>query len=128
MTGVTIDASAMLAMLVGEPGGSRVEATLANGGLISTVNWSEVIQKARDLGSATDGLADELMGAGLQIVAFELADADLAGSLWEGTHHLGLSLAGRACLATALRRSSAVITADRAWRNLDLDIEIEVIR
>lgn len=127
MTAVTIDASAMLAMLVGEPGGSRVEATLANG-LISTVNWSEVIQKARDLGSPTDGLADELMGAGLQIVAFELADADLAGSLWEGTHHLGLSLADRACLATALRRSSAVITADRAWRNLDLDIEIEVIR
>lgn len=127
MTAVTIDASAMLAMLVGEPGGSRVEATLANG-LISTVNWSEVIQKARDLGSPTDGLADELMGAGLQIVAFELADADLAGSLREGTHHLGLSLADRACLATALRRSSAVITADRAWRNLDLDIEIEVIR
>jgi len=127
MTAVTIDASALLAMLLGEPGGHRVEAILPNG-LISTVNWSEVIQKARDIGSPTIGLADELMGAGLEIVDFELADADLAGGLWEGTHHLGLSLADRACLATALRRSAPVVTADRAWRNLDLDVEVEVIR
>ncbi len=127
MTAVTIDASAMLAMLLGERGGDRVEAMLPNG-LISTVNWSEVIQKALDIGSPTIGLADELIGAGLQIVDFELADADLAGGLWQITHHLGLSLADRACLATALRRSSVVITADRAWRKLDLDVKVEVIR
>lgn len=127
MTAVTIDASAMLAMLLAERGGDRVEAMLPNG-LISTVNWSEVIQKALDIGSPTVGLADELIGAGLQIVDFELADADLAGGLWQITHHLGLSLADRACLATALRRSSVVITADRAWRKLDLDVKVEVIR
>ncbi|MDQ3345406.1 MAG: type II toxin-antitoxin system VapC family toxin [Chloroflexota bacterium] len=127
MTAVTIDASAMLAMLLAERGGDRVEAMLPNG-LISTVNWSEVIQKALDIGSPTIGLADELIGAGLQIVDFELADADLAGGLWQITHHLGLSLADRACLATALRRSSVVITADRAWRKLDLDVKVEVIR
>lgn len=123
----TIDASAMLAMLLGEPGGDRVEARL-EGGLISTVNWSEVVQKAQDLGSSTVGLADELMGSGLAIVPFELDDAELAGSLWDRTHHLGLSLADRACLATALRRSSVAITADRAWSELDLGLEVEVIR
>ena len=127
MTAVTIDASAMLAMLLAERGGDRVEAMLPNG-LISTVNWSEVLQKALDIGSPTIGLADELIGAGLQIVDFELADADLAGGLWQITHHLGLSLADRACLATALRRSSVVITADRAWRKLDLDVKVEVVR
>ncbi len=127
MTAVTIDASAMLAMLLAERGGDRVEAMLPNG-LISTVNWSEVIQKALDIGSPTIGLADELIGAGLQIVDFELADADLAGGLWQITHRLGLSLADRACLATALRRSSVVITADRAWRKLNLDVKVEVIR
>jgi ribonuclease VapC len=127
MADTTIDASAMLAMLLGEPGGDRVEAALPDG-LISAVNWSEVIQKAEDLGSPTDGLADELIGGGLSIVSFELADAELAGKLWDRTHHLGLSLADRACLATALRRSQTVITADRAWSALELGLEIAVIR
>lgn len=127
MAATTIDASAILAMLLAEPGGDQVEARL-DGGLISTVNWSEVVQKARDLGSSTVGLADELIGGGLRIVPFELADAELAGALWHRTRHLGLSLADRACLATASRRTESVLTADRAWRALDLDIEVEVIR
>lgn len=127
MTAVTIDASALLAMLLGEPGGDRVEATLPNG-MISTVNWSEVIQKALDIGSPTIGLADELIGAGLDIIPFELADAELAGELWTRTRHLGLSLADRACLATALRRTPTVLTADRAWAGLDLELGVEVIR
>jgi len=127
MVATTIDASAILAMLLGEPGGNRVEARL-DGGVISTVNWSEVVQKADDLGSSTIGLADELIGAGLEVTPFELADAELAGALWAQTRHLGLSLADRACLATAIRRTSAVLTADRAWSSLDLDIEVEVIR
>ncbi len=127
MAASTLDASALLAMLLGEPGGDRVEARL-EGGIISTVNWSEVIQKAQDLGSSTAGLADELAGAGLTIVPFELAEAELAGSLWARTHHLGLSLGDRACLATALLRSGDVMTADRTWSKLTLDIEVEVIR
>ncbi|MBW4515155.1 MAG: hypothetical protein KME11_08010 [Timaviella obliquedivisa GSE-PSE-MK23-08B] len=39
-----LDASALLAMLNGEPGGASVEPYLMGAG-ISSVNWSEVIQK-----------------------------------------------------------------------------------
>jgi PIN domain nuclease of toxin-antitoxin system len=37
-------------------------------------------------------------------------------------------LGDRACLALAIERKAAVYTTDRAWKNLDLGIEIEVIR
>ncbi len=117
----------MLAMLLDEPGAERVEGLVADG-VVSTVNWAEVVQKSRNLGASTTGLAEELVGAGLAIVPFDLDDAELAATLWERTHHLGLSLADRACLATALRRSGSVITADRAWSELDIGISIEVIR
>jgi PIN domain nuclease of toxin-antitoxin system len=44
------------------------------------------------------------------------------------TRHLGLSLADRACLALARRRSARVVTADRTWAGLAVGVEIETIR
>ena len=67
-------------MLQGEPGAERVEVLLV-GSVVSTVNWAEVIQKARARGVDTEGLADELRGAGLQIVPFGLEEAERCGLL-----------------------------------------------
>lgn len=120
------DASAVLAMLRGEPGASRVE-TLLSGSVISTVNWAEVIGRSVARGVDTDGLAYELMGSGLKIAPFDLAEAERCGRLWSETWRLGLSLADRACLATALVRDLPVLTADRAWNDLDIGIPIESI-
>jgi len=39
-----------------------------------------------------------------------------------------ISLADRACLATAQYYNLIVLTADRPWKNLELDIRIEFIR
>ncbi|MCW6035912.1 hypothetical protein K4A83_06450 [Spirulina subsalsa FACHB-351] len=44
------------------------------------------------------------------------------------TKPLGLSLGDRACLALGLLLHQPVITADRQWNQLDLDLEIRVIR
>jgi len=41
---------------------------------------------------------------------------------------LGLSLGDRACLALALQMKASVYTADRSWKNLKLDLRINVIR
>jgi ribonuclease VapC len=42
--------------------------------------------------------------------------------------HYGLSLGDRACLALAMELKLPVVTADRAWIDLDLGIDICVIR
>jgi len=51
-----------------------------------------------------------------------------AGALIAQTRELGLSLGDRACLALAIAREATVYTADRAWKDLSLQIRIEVIR
>lgn len=114
-------------MLQGEPGAKRVEATLV-GSVVSTVNWAEVIQKAQARGVETEGLAGELIGAGLLIVPFGIEEAERCGRLWAATSPDGLSLGGRACLATALERDLPVLTADRSWTELEVGIRVESIR
>jgi ABC-type thiamine transport system ATPase subunit len=44
------------------------------------------------------------------------------------TRPQGLSLGDRVCLATALRLSRPVLTADRLWATLDVDVSVHLIR
>jgi len=64
----------------------------------------------------------------INVVPFGDAHAFIAGKLREQTRAYGLSLGDRACLATAILERRGVLTADKAWLNLRLDIEITSIR
>ncbi|HSM33470.1 MAG TPA: type II toxin-antitoxin system VapC family toxin [Anaerolineae bacterium] len=121
-----VDASALLAMLVGEPGGDAV-ASLLSLALVSAVNWSEVLQKARQHGADVSGLREDLESLGMELVPFGASEAAVAADIWHrgGSH---LALADRACLATAMSHQCTVVTADRAWSRLDLGVDVEVIR
>lgn len=126
MSGYLLDASALLALLQRERGADAV-ASLLPAAAISSVNWSEVVQKANAHAVDTAGLADDLTALGVEIIGFGTGDAEAAARLWlDGARQL--SLADRACLATAQRRRSAVVTADRSWTKLDLRVEIRSIR
>jgi PIN domain nuclease of toxin-antitoxin system len=120
------DASAMLAMLHGEPGADAVAMVLGVS-IVSAVNWAEVLQKARAHGIEVEGLEQDLTHLGVEFVPFTTGEADVAAELWQRGMR-ALSLADRACLATALVRGVPVVTADRAWSNLGLEIPVQVIR
>jgi ribonuclease VapC len=122
-----LDASALLAMMKGEPGGASVEAYLMGAG-ISSVNWSEVIQKLLAQNVVTTGLREALGELGLTILPFTAEQAELAASLWATTQSLGLSLGDRSCLALALELNVPVITADKAWEGLSLPVSVQMIR
>ncbi len=122
-----LDASALLALFRREPGAARVERAL-DGALVSTVNWAEVVQKAVACHVPIEGMREELLGTGVSIEVFTGEQAETAGMLWTKTRKLGLSLGDRACLSLALEKSLPVLTADRDWKKLRLDIEIELIR
>ncbi|MCY4286723.1 MAG: type II toxin-antitoxin system VapC family toxin [Thiotrichales bacterium] len=124
---VVLDASALLAYLQSEPGGERVREVLAQS-VMSSVNWSEVIGKARDDGVDTRGLREDLASLGLAIEPFSAEQAEIAGRIRERTRAFGLSLGDRACLALGSDRGEAVYTADRAWLQPALGIEVEAIR
>jgi ribonuclease VapC len=122
-----LDASALLAMLQGEPGGEVVQELLETAA-ISSVNWSEVAQKALDWQAEVEGLRQELGALGLEILPFTAALAETTARLRTSTRQAGLSLGDRACLALAAVLGLPAVTADRIWPDLGLAVEIRVVR
>ncbi len=121
-----LDASALLALLGREPGSEAVAMCLAVG-VVSAVNWAEVLQKAHAHHVDVDGLREDLESLGVEFVSFDGAEAIVAADLWHrGCAHL--ALADRACLATAAVRDCVAVTADRAWAALDIGVDVELIR
>lgn len=127
MSRVVLDASAVLALLQDEPGASEVERHLGQA-VMSTVNWAEVagVLDARGLPPAPVRLALEALG--IEVEVFDVEAADETGALWKATPDTGLSLADGACLAVARRLELPAVTADRAWLELDVGVDVQCIR
>jgi PIN domain nuclease of toxin-antitoxin system len=125
--GAVLDASALLALIRGEPGADSVEAILG-ASVMSAVNWSEVRQRLLAHGIDDEALLGDVEALGIEMVAFDAEDAERAASLWPTTRDAGLSLGDRACLALAQRLDRPAVTADRVWTTLGLGIEVVAIR
>lgn len=121
-----LDASALLALLHEEPGAREVEAVL-EGSRMSAVNWSEVAAHLVEQGMTSDRVRTSMPHFGVDVVAFDRAQADAAGALRRTTRAAGLSLEDRACLALALQEGATALTADRAWAKLDIGVSISLI-
>ena len=122
-----LDASAVLALYLDEPGAATV-ADFVAGALLSSVNYTEVIGTAIDRGRLYDRVLVSLSQMGLVVVAHDVALARRAGALRAATKPFGLSLGDRACLALAEREGLPIYTADRLWARLKLGIDIRLIR
>jgi PIN domain nuclease of toxin-antitoxin system len=120
-----LDASALLAYTQKEAGSEVVRAAL-NGSFLSSVNWAEVVQKTLARGVPVEGMRQELEELGMQILPFTPEDAERVGRLWMQTR--SLSLGDRACLSLGLRLNLPVLTADRAWADLGLDVDVRMLR
>ena len=124
---IVFDSSALLAITFEEEG-ADIAAQALNDGIISAVNASEVITRYVDLGVSEEDALTSFRAFGLEIYPFDEALAIATGLMRSTTRDAGLSLGDRACLALAIREQSSVLTADRAWAALDLDIAVELIR
>jgi PIN domain nuclease of toxin-antitoxin system len=126
--GHVLDASALLAVLQREAG-AEVVLPLIEGALMSSVNWSEVVQKAAARGVAVDRrMRRDVEAIGVRIVPFAPDDAEAAAGIWSAAPQAGLSLGDRACLALARERGAVALTTDRAWAALPLDVPVRVVR
>jgi PIN domain nuclease of toxin-antitoxin system len=124
---IVADASAILAVLKGEPFGEFDQRRLF-GAAISAVNFSEVLEKLCS-GGATEAAAESAAaGLKLEVVVFDAPQARAAARLRSVTRHAGLSLGDRACLALATSFGHPAVTADRAWANLDIGVEVILVR
>lgn len=126
MTAV-LDASAVLALINSEPGW-EVASEYLDDAVISTVNLSEVVGKLSQIeipAAVTRSIIDMLA---LRIVVFDEQQAVDAGSIVPQTRKRGLGLGDRCCLALARSLNSTAVTADRAWRDVDVGVEVRAIR
>ena len=127
MADSVLDASAVLAFFHGEPGG---EATLAAAptALMSAINHAEVLRHLIDQGVDTADAQYSTRRLGYEIAAADANAAVTVSQLHEKARRRGLSLGDQFCLALARDAKLPVLTTDRAWATLDLDIEIRLIR
>ena len=126
MSDAVLDSSAVLALLLAEPGADKVRSTLP-GALLSTVNFAEIVSKLCERGMPAEQARTAIESIGVEVIDFDLDQACLTGDLRNRTRSAGLSLGDRACLALASSRKLPAITADTAWTTLP-GFEVVAIR
>lgn len=117
MSTVVIDASAILAAILGEPGSDAV-FDLLDEAIVSTVNVAEVYTYTAINELSTEAIDAFFADTGIAIVSFDWMQAVTAGQFASITRKAVLSLGDRSCLALAKLRNAEVLTADRPWQQL----------
>ena len=129
-----LDASALLALLLEEPGHEEVRAILDRA-FIHSVNVAEVAGKLIRKGVPGPRAARMIEVLGLDIDDdFGFQQAALCGELIANTRQQGLSLGDCVCLTVATSVGGTAVTADRRWQELNgqrigkNEIRVQVIR
>ena len=122
-----LDASVILAMIQGERGAEQVEDRLPLS-CISAVNLTEAAARLMRKGSSEHECLAKLGFFKLGVIAYDEPIMRMAVSLsaYGWTH--GISLADRACIATAAYMGRTAVTADRRWLDLNLPCPVLAIR
>jgi PIN domain nuclease of toxin-antitoxin system len=129
VTGIVLDASALLALLLGEPGGEKVKAVL-DGALLGAVNLAEIVSHYAKLGAARSDIEALLQPLPVRVVPIDAGLSYEAGMLRPLTLKRGLSLGDRYCLALAKREGTPALTAERRWSDIaaTAGVTVELIR
>jgi PIN domain nuclease of toxin-antitoxin system len=126
---VVLDASALLALLLGETGAETVKAAL-DGATICAVNLAEVVSHYAKLGACRSDIEVLLHPLPIRIAPVDATLSYEAGMLRPITLEGGLSLGDRYCLALAKREHAPALTAERRWPQIAeaVGVKIELIR
>lgn len=96
--------------------------------LVSAVNVAEAGSRLTDLGMREADVRRSLDLMALEIVPFDAEQAHAAAGIRAAARRRGLSLGYRACLQLAARRGLPALTADRAWVELGMAVDVRLIR
>jgi ribonuclease VapC len=126
MTHVVLDASAILALLKGERGASKVAGVIADAS-VCAINQAEVISHFVQLGAPLEDIRAMLGAVPYIVVPADDALTWEAGGLRSVTASAGLSLGDRFCLALAKRLGVSAYTADKVWKDVAGNAGVKVV-
>ncbi len=127
MNKCVLDASAILALLNDESGAGTVQELLPVA-IISAVNYAEVVTRLSLLGMPESEIHEALDMLGLALISFDEGLSFQTGALAIATKQYGPSLGDRACLALALKTGYSAVTSDKVWQELNIGVDIRLIR
>ena len=119
MASIVFDASAILALLRDEPG-ADVVAQYIGDGLISAVNFQEVIKGLLRREVPIDAALAMLDALHLDVRPHGRDDAIATATLYSATKEFGSGLGDRTCMALAIAEGLPVLTADQEWAKIKL--------
>lgn len=127
MNRAIVDSSVLLAVLRREPNAGQFLDAIQEA-VVGTVNLAEVVSKLVSRGLSEGDAWREARSVADRIVPFDMEQSRIAGELICKTKRSGLSLGDRACLALAITMELPVYTADRAWEDVQVGVEIHLVR
>jgi PIN domain nuclease of toxin-antitoxin system len=121
------DASAVLAFARGEPGEKRVR-NLRTSCVLSSINLMEAYSKLVRYDVPADQVQRFLRESFPSVIPLDRELAENSAVLHTRLNKLGISYADCACLSLGMQRKATVLTADRNWKQIELDVKVELIR
>lgn len=128
MTSVVFDASAVLALIGGEPGADIVTNHIDHG-IISAVNLQEIIKELLRRSIPLDNILEIIDALHLNVRVHGRDEAIAAAALYSATKEYGSGLGDRSCMALAIAEKIPALTADHSWTKVKMrGLKIKLIR
>ncbi len=128
MNKVVLDASALIALIKNEKGANIVEGLLGQI-IMSSINVSEAAAILLDSKMTLEECQACLLPFISSIMPFDERFAFQTARLKSQTKSKGLSLGDRACIALGIQLQLPIYTADKIWRELNINgADIRLIR
>lgn len=124
---IVLDSSAVLAVLLKEPGADRVEDAFEQG-VISAASLAEILSKALQRGFDLQGAYERIIAFDLEVYPVDEAQAILAAEISKAPRQLDLSLGDRLCVALAMTLQTELLTGDTGMSMFDAGIPITKFR
>ena len=96
--------------------------------IVSAVKVAEAGARLADFGANAAEVRRSMALVSMEIIPFDAEQAHEAAVIRGATRRQGLSLGDRACLQLAACRGLPALTADRVWAEIDVGVEVRLIR
>ena len=128
VSNIVFDSSVLIMLFAKEPGYEAVRGYMRHA-IISTINIAEVYKyciEVQNLGP--DDCRNLIKLCGIKIIDFCEQQALISATIIKNTKQYGLSLGDRGCIALATLKNCPILTCDKIWQKVDLNIEFIMAR